>query len=288
MRHRARILVATLLCLGVTTMPATGGDPDNKDAPDKGDGLAPAHVDAVGDSLPAGVLARLGSVRMDPREAVMSAVFSADGKTLSVVPFSSADHAELQFFDLAGGKTVRRLPLPQGAREHAFTRDERFLVVRSFYQKSPPDQVGAINFAEIHVLDGATGKPIWKTDAKVEFASMALSPDGKLVAGGVEAWPGKASDVFLWDTATGKQRAVLHGQRTAVKTLAFAADGSRLVSASEDVMPVAGKPAVRGNVCVWAMPDGQKIKELSRSGFGYEVSPTGQNSASGKRRPGSR
>jgi WD40 repeat protein len=282
MRHLPRILVATLLCLGVTTMPAARGDQDNKDAPDGRDG--PARVDAAGDPLPPGVLARMGSVRMDSGEAVRSAAFSADGKTLSVV--SSADRAALQFFDLASGKIVRRLPLPEGPREHAFTPDERFLVVRTFYQKDQPGSAGAINFAEIHVLDGATGKPIWKTDAKVEFASMALSPDGKLLAGGVEAWPGKASDVFLWDTATGKQRAVLQGHRTAVKTLAFAADGKRLVSASEDVVPVAEHEPVKGTVSAWALPDGQKIKELSRSGFGHEVSPTGQTIAFAAERVG--
>jgi WD40 repeat protein len=247
MRHLARILVATLLCLGVTTMPAACGDQDNKDAPDKRDGPKPTRVDAAGDPLPGGVLARMGSVRMDSGEAVRSAVFGADGKTLSVVP--SAEHTPLLFFDLASGKTVRRLPLPEGALEHAFTPDERFLVVRSFYQKSHPVNPGSINFAEIHVLDGATGKPIWKTDAKVEFASMALSPDGKLLAGGVEAWPGKASDIFLWDTATGKQRAVLQGHRTAVETLAFAADGKRLLSASHDDIPIAQTRVVKGNVC---------------------------------------
>jgi WD40 repeat protein len=286
MRHLARILVATLLCLGVTTMPAACGDQDNKDAPGKRDGPGPARVDAAGDPLPDGVLARMGSVRLDPGDTVGSAVFGADGKTLSVVPISSADHAELWFFDLASGKTVRRLPLPQGAREHAFTRDERFLVVRSFYQKSPPGRAGVVNFAEIHVLDGATGKRVWKTDSQVEFASMALSPDGKLLAGGVEAWPGKASDVFLWDTATGKQRAVLQGHRTAVKTLAFTADGKRLVSAGEDETPIAETRAVQGNVCVWSLPDGNKLKDLSRSGFGHVVSPSGETIAFAAERVG--
>jgi WD40 repeat protein len=288
MRPIPRIVVAGLLALTISAVPAARGQQDHKNPPGKQDGPAPARVDAAGDPLPAGVLARLGAVRLDPGETVLSAVFSADGKTLSVVPFSSADQVEAQFFDLGSGKTARRLPLPRGAREQAFTPDERFLVVRSFYQKSPPGRPGVTNFAEIHVLDGAAGKPLWKTDANIEFASMALSPDGKLLAGGVEAWPGKASDVFLWDTATGKQRAVLQGHRTAVKTLAFAADGSRLVSASEDVMPVAGNTAVKGNVCVWALPDGQKIKELSRSGFGHEVSPTGQTIAFAAERDGSK
>src|SRR5262249_6840394 len=125
----------------------------------------PARVDRFGDPLPPGILARMGSVRLDCEDDVDSAVFAPDGKSLSVA--TSARDKQLWVLDVAPGKTIRRLTLPEGPRQHAMTPDSRFLAVRTFYQKSlNPNQAGVHNFGEIHVLDATSGKVKWKTDAK--------------------------------------------------------------------------------------------------------------------------
>jgi WD40 repeat protein len=219
---------------------------------------AAAGVDALGDPLPTGVLARMGGVRMDLGSG--SAVFSRDGKSVSVPRGRYAPDESLRFIDLTTGKTDgRNLPLPYGVREHAFSPDERILVVRTFDQRN--DTLG-----RIHILDAATGKTIWTTDPKVVIETMALSPDGKLLAGG-------ATDVFVWDTATGKQRAVLAAHRTAITSPAFRADGKQLVSASED------RDQIKGGVCVWDVPEGKLLRKVSLSGFGYALSPDGRTIA---------
>src|SRR6202035_2488187 len=139
--------------------------------PRTGPSAAPLRVDTFRDPLPTGVQARMGSIRLDCEESIASAAFAADGKTLSVMTY--AKYRQLWFFDAASGKTIRRLSAPEGACQHALTLDGKFLVVRTFYQKSGSGP-GVINFGEVHVLDAANGKLIWKTDPKHEIGSMAL------------------------------------------------------------------------------------------------------------------
>jgi WD40 repeat protein len=236
----------------------------------------PVRLDQYDDPLPAGVLARMGSVRLDCQDSILSAVFAPDGKSLSVV--TGAREKQLWLLDAATGKTIRRSSLPEGPRQHALTPDQRFLVLRTFYQKSiRPDQVGVTNFGEIHVLDAATLKPVWKTDPKQEFGSMALSADGKLLAGGTEPYA-KKSDVYLWETATGKQLAVLKGHQLPATSLAFSADGKRLLSASDDVTKGLDQ-YTRGSVRVWELPGGKPVKQISPGGFGHVLSPNGKSMA---------
>ncbi|HYT88598.1 MAG TPA: PQQ-binding-like beta-propeller repeat protein [Gemmataceae bacterium] len=264
MRPAAMLACSLLLGLFIDAAPCQPGGP------------SPVRVDRFGDPLPAGVLARMGSVRLDCEDSIESAAFAPDGKSLSVL--TGAREKQLWLFDVATGRTIRRVTLPEGPRDHALTPDGRFLAVRTFYQRqADPNKAGARNFAEIHVLDAATGKPVWKTDSKQEFGSMALSADGKLLAGGTEAF-GEGGDVFVWDLATGKQLLVLKGHLTPVSQLAFSTDGKRLLSASHDSHP-SYPPVIKGSVRVWALPDGRLIKQTASAGSQYAFSPNGQSMA---------
>jgi WD40 repeat protein len=232
-------------------------------------------LDVLGEPLPPGVLARMGGLRMDLGAKIGSATFAADDNSLIVSP-DRFGGSGMVWFDLTTGKAVRKLTLPKGACEHAFTPDESLLVVRSFHQTNNP----VVNFAEIHVLESPTGKTKWQTDPHLPFDRVAVSPDGKVVAGGLGEWAGKASDVYLWDAATGKQLAILKGHSTPIRTLAFSAGGKRLVSVAPDEIPIAESKAVPGKAIVWELPEGKLVKEVRADGLDYVVSPDGRTAAS--------
>ena len=78
--------------------------------------------------------------------------------------------------------------------------------------------------------------------------SLAVSPDGKLIATG--AYDQK---IRLWDTATGREVALLKGHNGAVNGLSFRPDGKVLASASAD-----------RTVKLWSIPTGLRLETLSQ------------------------
>ena len=88
-----------------------------------------ARLDQFGDPLPAGVLARMGSMRRDCEAPILAAAFAADGKSLSVL--TEGKKIQLRFIDLATWKTTRRLTVPEGTIEYALTPDNRLAWPRS-------------------------------------------------------------------------------------------------------------------------------------------------------------
>ncbi|MEU7576648.1 hypothetical protein AB0B50_03465 [Streptomyces sp. NPDC041068] len=101
-----------------------------------------------------------------------------------------------------------------------------------------------------------------------EVESVAISPDGRLVAGA-----GHDGTVRLWEAATDKQRRALKGHRGAVNAVAFSPDGRSVVSAGHD-----------GTVRLWNTATGKRQSVLK----GHQgpvnsavLSPDGRTVASG-------
>src|SRR5262249_46089585 len=112
---------------------------------------APAHkpgTDLHGDPLPAGAIARLGTVRF--RAPATSMAYSKDGKLLAV---GGSDN-QIRIFDAASGKEIRRLAGHQ-TRTYSPPRDS----------KKPFD-----------LLVDSTGQG--------NVTTVAFSPDGKTLASG--------------------------------------------------------------------------------------------------------
>ncbi|WP_314225486.1 NACHT and WD repeat domain-containing protein [Streptomyces zaehneri] len=98
---------------------------------------------------------------------------------------------------------------------------------------------------------------------------VAFSPDGRLVA----VSSVRSGDVLLWNVATGKTVATLHGGGTAMAAVAFSPDGRTLAGAS---------PA-DGSVKLWDVKGGRLTAVIANRGatvWAVAFSPDGQTLAS--------
>src|SRR5262249_39716669 len=96
------------------------------------------------------------------------------------------------------------------------------------------------------------------------ITALAYSPDGKTLAAGV--WPD--SSIRLWDTASGKNTAVLKGHSNSIVGLAFSPDGKTLASASQEIK-------------LSAFPAGKDIPTFHPPAPGVPSSPDGKPLACG-------
>jgi WD40 repeat protein len=178
---------------------------------------APARPDALGDPLPTGAVARLGTLRLRPGKAFIGLTFLPGGKELvSLAHADHNDHSELRFWQPATGKELRRADGPRWPRCLAVSRDGKVLAVGA--------AIGAVV-----LLDAASGREMSRFKAGRNFPpfAIAFSPDGKsLVLGGEE--------LCLWSLA-GRPRLVRRFPRTgnSINALALSPDGKHLAAESD-------------------------------------------------------
>ncbi len=212
-RGLAIFLTMELLVIGVRGLAQPRSD---------GHSAGPSHTDYYGDPLPAGALARMGSVQLRQHDAAI--VFSGDGKTL----ISACADAVVHFWDRATGREVQRRPLRTSPR--------------------PQDHFGGIALAPGGRLVAAWwGEVVYLCDTQsgTERArllvgrsgqnQLAFSPDGKLLATGISL--GGQNRIRIWDVAAGNERLALK-QPGFVDSLVFSGDGRRLATCNNDGLHV--------------------------------------------------
>jgi WD40 repeat protein len=186
---------------------------------------------------------------------------SRDGGTLVTV--TAGNHARYQ----SGGQiTLWRLSDGRQQVSHPLLRRPAAFAVTPDLDRAAVSGSGILRVIELK-----NGRELWKQDG-TEPNPLAISPDGKLLAGGADR-----NEIRLWDMATGQELNRLSGHESWVQSLVFWPDGTRLASGSADqtirVWDVSARKCVntlRGHrQQVWQlvlMPDHQTLVSGCRDG----------------------
>jgi WD40 repeat protein len=179
-----------------------------------------------------------------PIESVSALAFSPDGKSLAVGG-GTLYHGHVALLDAATGKLLW-VQRDVGGTESvclAFSGDGKTICAGDAFEVA-------------RLLDAKTGESKRALDAS-GVTSVALSADGKLVAGACKVTGGGEKvrrEVRLWDAESGK---LLHALPDASGAIAFSPDGQTLATAGD-----------AATVCLW----GVKAGRLRRSVKGKPAS----------------
>jgi WD40 repeat protein len=246
------------------------------------------RVDCYGDPLPAGALARLGTVRFRHAEPVSFVTFLPDGKTL----LTAAQDQFVHLWDLHTGKEIRRFGKPAPVNENLGNMRINGMPI-SALQISRPMQVSlsadgkllaawdndAIRLwqvdlgKEISKIDrsgsgtsatvavgGAGGRVVF-SQGSVGGGNMVLAPNGKTLA-----TSGRDGRISLWATDTGKEiRQIEQSKGRNVRmpmgrmgTLMFSPDSKTVLSASAEFADRTFSTALRS----WDVATGTKVLDI--------------------------
>jgi RNA polymerase sigma factor (sigma-70 family) len=209
-------------------------------------------VDRYGDPLPDGALARLGTLRMRHSTFITGAAFTRDSKTVIV----SDQVGNSIYWDVATGKEVHRFQTRgNNVITMALSSDGKTLAIAS----------GRAIFGggrlKLSFWDVATDTAVVEWPVENEVYITQFAPDGKTVAlsyqqsnvtpaDNLSLQRGKTID--LRDVATGKSLHILEGHTGKVTCLAYAPDGKKLASGSQN----------DPNVRIWDTATGKQIRTL--------------------------
>jgi WD40 repeat protein/serine/threonine protein kinase len=166
---------------------------------------------------------------------IRHAAFTPDGKALVS---GGGDRPKLRVWDAATGSELPRFP-----PDHTGT------LLRAVF--APSGKVMASISGDNRLLLWDFSERRLRLELPFSFNSpaVAFSPDGQLVAAG--ATP---TSIRVWEVASGRPVALLHGHSAGITALAFTPDGTGLVSASRDhsvrlwaIQPRGKKDVLRGH-----------------------------------------
>ncbi|HEY7314741.1 MAG TPA: sigma-70 family RNA polymerase sigma factor [Gemmataceae bacterium] len=255
---RAKVGLLLLLAAGVTAagagtfahpMQSEKQPPAEQQAAEAPKPASSTRTDRDGAPLPAGTIARLGTLRL---RAVWGKVgLSPDGKTIITVTRGRL----VKLWDADTGKLRQRRELPIELSDESFlSPDGRLLAVREG-DSDPP----------IDIWDVAAGKRLHRLRQPKQrgIYRAAFSADGKTLA--VAEHGVGAATIRLWKLDSGKEQAVLKARGSAFDSLAFSPDGKFLAAADSQ------------HVLCWDAATGEQLwRKKATFGISLAFTPDGR------------
>jgi WD40 repeat protein len=187
---------------------------------------------------------------------ITAMALSPDGQLLACASYRRAEEGEEDFlsygqseirvWEIATGRERYTLPgyLYEKVRSVAFDPERRWLAAAF---------EGGVRFWEV-----TTGREVRILPDEVEIRnvrSVALSPDGRRIALGVDRPDGYA--IELWDLRTRRRSRTFCGRGHRISSVAFHPEGALLASGSRNVKVEAGE------IVLWEVRTGREIYSLS-------------------------
>ncbi len=197
------------ILLTTTELPRGQGGPD-----------LPARIDFFGDPLPAGAVARLGTIRFRQGDTLAAIAFSPDGKSVAASGIGAVVHT----WETTSGKEISRFT----------SRSENDLNFESIgdivYSPDGTALAGAPLNKPVCIWEAATGKELYRLN-NVQADWLVLSLDSQLLA-----CNGREIDHPIVHVVNLKSRQEVHawcGLQGAIARGAFSPDGETLACADE-------------------------------------------------------
>jgi WD40 repeat protein len=208
------------------------------------------RTDRAGDPLPAGAVARLGTLRFRSGEHGLNALaFLPDGKTLVS---AGAYGNSIRVWEAATGRLVREIRTePLSVRSFAASPDGRLAAVSGFFTDADNRPAAGA----VRVLDLASGAEVrtWSHAASdADLGAMAFTRDGKLLLSLVGDGTLRVREV-----SSGAELLTHRFPRDISGNLALAPDGKTLA--------VSSGPNSR-RLFLWRWQDGEEPREVKQSG----------------------
>jgi WD40 repeat protein len=248
------------------------------------------RLDADGDPLPPGAIARLGTTRFRVGGSALTVALSPDGKTAASLDRDNiAGENTLCLWDGAAGRLLHRFPAELGeGGSLVFSPDGKLLatfglgtgvrlwdtasrkevrrcrdedgshIVQLAFSPDGSLLAGAAKHG-IRLWDPDTGKLIRRCGPQDDFRSVHFSPDGKALhstltfssGGKTRDFVAKGPRTCQWEAATGKLLGRWQGEDQLVDYFLFSPDGKVLATMDLD-----------GNTFLWDVSMGKRMRRI--------------------------
>ncbi|MBI3819018.1 MAG: WD40 repeat domain-containing protein [Planctomycetes bacterium] len=173
-------------------------------------------VDAFGDPLPAGAVARYGTVRLRHSGPVSNLQLSPDESRLA----SASGDRTLRIWDASTGRELLRIAGHAGSVLCCAWSPDGTKIATGGADKS------------IRIWNASTGAELLRFEGHTwPVDTVAFAPDGKTLASA-----GGDKTIRIWNASTGEELQKFEGSLQAVASVAYSPDGLRLASGGGDRM----------------------------------------------------